>query len=155
MPRLSSMHFRQTICSSSYQGGCSMEAHTTISVFGRCRASANAWETRTSQGKSRAARSHARLPRHVTCTSSTEDDLSCSANRATLGPRDERLSAFSWAFFGPGSDLTPFAFRVHNLQCDFVLPRCGCRRDLACNVLCSSHRFSPDFDNNAANQYYF
>src|SRR5262245_55014897 len=51
MPRLSSMHFRQTICSSPYQGGCSTEAHTTISVFGRCRASANAWETRTSQGK--------------------------------------------------------------------------------------------------------
>src|SRR5262245_56997309 len=50
MPR-SSMHFTQTIFSSSYQGGCSSEAQRTTSVFGRCRASANAWETRTSQGK--------------------------------------------------------------------------------------------------------
>src|SRR5215510_3792928 len=50
MPR-SSMHFTQTIFSSSYQGGCSSEAQSTTSVFGRCRASANAWETRTSQGK--------------------------------------------------------------------------------------------------------
>jgi hypothetical protein len=37
-----------------------------------------------------------------------------------LGTRDERLGTFSWAFFEPDRDLTPFAFRIHNSQCDFV-----------------------------------
>src|SRR4029450_7094570 len=84
------------------------------------------------------------------------NSCACAVNKlptTLLGTREERLRAFSWAFFEPDRDLTPFAFGIHNSQCDFVLRCCGCRRDLACNVLCSSYRFSPGFDNNIANHY--
>src|SRR5262245_33141783 len=35
-----------------------------------------------------------------------------------LRTRDQRLRAFSSVFFEPDRDLTAFAFRIHNSQCD-------------------------------------
>ena len=74
--------------------------------------------------------------------------------RLYLGPGTTDLEPSAGSFFELDRDHTAFTFRIHNPQDDFVMPWCRCRRDLARNVLRSSHGLTPGFDNNIANYFF-
>src|SRR5262249_4362220 len=100
----SSMHFRQTTASSSYQGGSSSEVHDTTSYFGTCHSSANATVTRISQGKSSPSKVNLTClkadrspPSMINCAKSGRN-MHSSILTAVLGTNDLHLTARSDSF---------------------------------------------------------